>query len=118
MFAKDMQTHTKSKTCQVLRRKRGNEKKVDEQERAENVQFFVNGKRIGRVRKFNYLGRILRDDDDDTECIEGQLKKARARWNGIARILKREGANARVMGKFYLVIIQALLLYGADSWTI
>ena len=64
------------------------------------------------------MGRVLRENDDDFECIEGQLRKARARWNGIAKILKREGANAKTMAKFYLTIVQALLLYGSESWVI
>ena len=46
------------------------------------------------------------------------MKRARQKWNSIARILKREGANAKTMAKFYLAIVQAVLLYGADSWTI
>ena len=33
-------------------------------------------------------------------------------------MLKREGANAKVMGKFYLAVVQLLLLYGSESWTI
>ena len=33
-------------------------------------------------------------------------------------MLKREGADADCMGRFYQVIVQAVLLCGADSWTI
>ena len=61
---------------------------------------------------------MLREDDNDDQCIDEQLKKARRRWHGIERNLKREGANARVMCNFYLVIVQALLLYGSESWAI
>ena len=64
------------------------------------------------------MGRILSNDDDDTKCILGQIQKARGRWNGIAKILKREGANATCMARFYLAVIQALLLYGSESWVI
>ena len=32
--------------------------------------------------------------------------------------MKREGANAKTIAKFYLAVVQAVLLYGADSWTI
>ena len=62
--------------------------------------------------------RVLSERDRDEECIDQQLKKARGRWSGMARILKREGANAICMGKFYIAIVQALLLYGADSWAV
>ena len=32
--------------------------------------------------------------------------------------MKREGANAKTMAKFYLAVVQAVLLYGSESWTI
>ena len=46
------------------------------------------------------------------------MKRARKQWNSIAKILKQEGASARCMAKFYITVVQAVLLYGADSWTI
>ena len=76
------------------------------------------GKKLEQVSQFKYLGRILTDTDDDTAAITNQLKKARQQWNAIARILKRKGANAMTMAKFYMAIVQAVLLYGADSWVI
>ena len=36
----------------------------------------------------------------------------------MARILKHEGANAKTMAKFYMATIQAILLYGAESWAL
>ena len=60
----------------------------------------------------------MTEDDDDTKCIESNLKKARGQWNSIANILKQEGASAKCMAKFYITVVQAVLLYGADSWTI
>ena len=85
---------------------------------AEDVKFTVNGKEIEEVSEFRYLGRILSHDDDDTKCIMDNLKRAKNRWNSIAKILKREGANAICMARFYLTVVQAVLLYGADSWTV
>ena len=34
------------------------------------------------------------------------------------KILKREGADPFQMGRFYIAVVQAVLLYGAESWTI
>ena len=70
------------------------------------------------MREFKYLGRILADNDRDSNCIEFNIKKARQHWNSIARLLKREGASASIMAKFYITIVQAVLLYGADSWAV
>ena len=82
------------------------------------MKFYVKGKEIERVRHFRYLGRILTEDDNDTPCIDFNLKKARGQWNSIAKILKREGANAKCMARFYITVVQSVLLYGADSWTV
>ena len=71
---------------------------------------------IERVHKFKYLGRWLADNDNDTYSITDNLKKARQKWNCLALILKKEGANAVCIAHFYMVIVKIVLLYGADSW--
>ena len=78
----------------------------------------MDGNEIERVRYFKYLGRVLTEDDNDSTCIDANLRKARNQWNSIAKILKREGANSRCMARFYLTVVQAVLLYGADTWSI
>ena len=113
-----LQKHMESDTCKRARGRRTNEIQRSLQDKAEMVSFQANGKTLEKVRRFRYLGRIISDDDDDTECINAQLKSARQRWNCIARILKREGANSKCMAKFYLTVVQAVLLYGADTWVV
>ena len=114
----NLNKHQTSDTCKKLRKRRDNEKKQNLQAEAENAEFRINGKLIEKVHHFKYLGRWLSDNDDDSKCILENLRKARSRWNSIANILKREGANADCMGRFYQVIVQSVLLYGADSWAI
>jgi hypothetical protein len=78
----------------------------------------IGGVPIGSVRMFNYLGRILSANDSDWPSILTQLKKARARWGSLSRILIRDGATPRISGFFYKAVTQAVLLYGCESWTI
>ena len=118
IFTKTPGRHPRTETCRKLRKRRENERLQDLQALAEETKFKVEGEEIERVREFRYLGRVLREDDDDTICIDEQIRRARKRWQSVARILKRDGANAKTMGKFYLAIVQAVLLYGAESWTI
>ena len=113
---KNMTKHENSPTCLQAQRRRGNEEKMIEQAKANQVKFTVNGKAIERVRKFKYLGRFFTDNDNDSVCIQENIKNARKRWNCIGKILKAEGASAKCMAKFYITIVQAVLLYGADSW--
>ena len=118
MFVKDVAKHKDSFTCKKGQQRRTNENLERKQKSAEDMDITVYGKKLERVTEFKYLGRILSQNDDDSKCIEQQLKRARARWNNVAQILKREGANAPTMARFYKAIIQAVLLYGSESWTI
>ena len=118
MRVNDITRHSNSYTCKQGIAWRKHEAKQDEQYEAGLVRFYVEGQEIERVHQFRYLGRIITEDDSDTECIEDNLRKARSQWNSVARILKREGANSRCMAKFYTCVVQAVLLYGAESWTV
>ena len=118
MFTMNIAKHQKTKICKKGQERRKHEKLQDLQAEAGDQKFYVYGQELERVKEFKYLGRIIREDDDDTQTILEQIKKARGKWNSIAKILKREGANAQTMAKFYMTVIQAVLLYGADSWTI
>ena len=89
------------------------------QQSAENVDFYVSGEKINRVKQFKYLGRILSDDDDDIYAVEAQLKKARMTWGRIGKVIKKRArSNPKLMSMFYKVIVQTVLLYGSESWTI
>ena len=118
MKARNMGRHRNSVTCRKGQERRSFERRQDEQKEAEGVEIKMNGITIERVREFKYLGRILTEDDNDTPCIEDRLKKARRQWNCVAKILKQEGADAKTMAKFYIAVVQAVLLYGADSWVV
>ena len=114
----NLQRHRDSPTCKKAQQRRKHEYLQQEQAKANTINFTVNGKSIERVREFKYLGRIFSDDDNDTISIKDNIRKARQKWNSIAKILKREGANSVCMARFYLTVVQAVLLYGADSWSI
>ena len=83
------------------------------------MKFNIDGKTIKKVTEFKYLGRILDYNDDDLKALETQVAKARAVWGRIGKILKmRSDSNIRIMSIFYKVIIQTVLLYGAESWVL
>ena len=66
--------------------------------------------------QFNWV--TIDESDNDKKCILAQLRKARGRWWRVSKILKREGAEPYQMGRFYVAVVQAVLLYGSESWTI
>ena len=48
--------------------------------------------------------------------MKANIRKAKARWGQVARILSREGATSGTMAYFYKAVVQAVLLYGSESW--
>ena len=52
-------------------------------------------------------------------AIESQLIKARGVWGRIGKVIKKKSfSNPRVMSIFYKVIVQTVLLYGAETWVL
>jgi len=82
------------------------------------VKFNVEGEELTKVSEFRYLGRILHERDDDDHAALRQLRRARDKWGRFSRILTQEGISSRVRGYFYKAVVQAVLLYGSESWTL
>ena len=110
--------HHTSQFCQRYSRRRlllDNERL---QQDALMARFYVGDLEIEIVRLFQYLGRIICDDDSDDVAAYTQLKKARACWGRLGAILRSDGASPTTMGKFWKTILQAVLLYGSETWVI
>ena len=65
---------------------------------------------------FKYLGRVMTVVDDNWPAVAGNLVKARKSWGRLSHILSREGEDKRVAGKFFKAVVQAVLLFGAETW--
>ena len=87
-----------------------------EKPKAKKVDYFINGQKIDKVTEFKYLGRILHEKDDDQYAAIRQLNRAKQKWARISKILTTQGVEPRVKGYFYKAIVQAVLLYGSESW--
>ena len=65
---------------------------------------------------FKYLGRLLAMGDSDSQAVHACLKKTCRVWARLSNVLQRENASPRTCGKFFQAIVQAVLLYGIESW--
>ena len=65
---------------------------------------------------FKYLGRMMDRSDDNWPEVLQNIRKARQVWGWLGKMLQREGAEPNVSEKFYCVVIQAVLLFGAETW--
>ena len=55
-------------------------------------------------------------DDNDVQAVRGNLKKARKCWARISRLLRAENVSPWVAGMFYKATVQAILLFGSETW--
>ena len=70
------------------------------------------------VTSFKYLGRVILATDNDWPVVVRNLSQAKKVWSRMSRILNREGEAPRVSGLFSKAIIQAVLLFGAETWVV
>ena len=80
--------------------------------------FEAYGKALETVSTFKYLGRVMTAVDDNWPSVAGNLVKSQKSWGRLSWILSREGANNRVSGNFFKAVVQAVLLFGAETWVL
>ena len=68
------------------------------------------------VNSFKYLRQVLTAVGDDWPVVMGNLKKERKSWSWLTRTLGREGRNLRVSGMFFKAVVQAVLIFGSETW--
>ena len=54
--------------------------------------------------------------DNDWPMVVRNLRWAWKKWDQMTHLLGREGADARMSGMFYVVVVQIFLLYGLETW--
>jgi exonuclease III len=86
--------------------------------RASEIVFTIYGTPLPSVNTFKYLGRPIASNDDDWPALYRNITRARRKWGMIRRVLTREGASPMISGMFYKAIVQSVLLYGCETWTI
>jgi hypothetical protein len=110
--------HEQTKHCME-----GFERKV-QHEAAENSALALEeictayGEELERVEVFKYLGRLLGYNDNDVQTMQSNLKKARQCWARLSHVLRAENASPQVCGMFYKATVQAVLLFGSETWNL
>jgi hypothetical protein len=78
----------------------------------------IEGELLEKVDSFRYLGRILVQDDDDVRAVRNQIKKARGIWARVGQVLTVDNTPPKVSAKFYMAVVQSVLLYGSKIWNL
>jgi hypothetical protein len=81
------------------------------------VQLFTAYKdKLERVEVFKYLGRLLAYNDNNTQAMRANLRKVRKSWGQVSYVLRAENALPKVCDVFYKATVQAVLLFGSETW--
>ena len=73
---------------------------------------------IEGVGRFKYLGRLLDRSDNDWPEVLHNIRKSRQVWRQLGELLQREGAEPTVLKNIYRAVVQAVLLFGAETWVL
>jgi hypothetical protein len=57
-------------------------------------------------------------DNSDWLAVTYNLKKARCRWAQVSHILTKQHIDPRMAGFFYKAVVQSILLYGCETWSL
>ena len=78
--------------------------------------FLAYGTPLTAVTSFRYFGQMLSSSNGDWPAVEQNLWRVRGKWGQLAKVLVREGADSRTVGRFYVVTVQVVLLFGYKRW--
>ena len=70
------------------------------------------------VSSLRYLGRTLFSTEGNWAEVEWNLWRAWGKWGRLMKIFGREGADNRTTGRFYMEVVQAVLLFGSKTWVL
>ena len=70
------------------------------------------------VTSFKYLGRVILATDDDWPAVVRNLAQAKTVLRRVSHITSMEGLTPWVSGFFFKAMIQAVLLFGAETWSV
>ena len=73
---------------------------------------------LANMTAFKYLKRVMAAGDDYWPEVAGSLQKARKIWGQMSRILSRKGSDPKVSGHFFKAVVQAVFLFGAETWVL
>ena len=76
------------------------------------------GTPLTEVYLFWYLGQTLSSYNTDWTEVERNLWRAWGKWGSLVKILGREGEDRRTVGRFYVAVVQAVLLFGSKTWVL
>jgi hypothetical protein len=86
--------------------------------KAKQVTIVTDNNTIPQVPTFCYLGQVLAANNSDWPAIYKNLKKVLVQWGLLSQPLIQTSVSPRYQGYFYKAVVQSVLLYSSESWTV
>ena len=64
------------------------------------------------------LGAKCFPSNDNWTAAEQNLQRAQKIFVRLAKIFGREGSDRRTAGRFYVAVVQVVLLFGSETWVL
>ena len=80
--------------------------------------FSAYGRPLEMVTSLKFLVWEISVADNDWQAVVKNLSQSRNILRRMSRILIREGAAPRVSGLFFKAVLQAVLLFGSETWVV
>ena len=84
------------------------------------IEFNLDGEegdeRVENIPTFRYLGKTLDQTDDYWPDVQQNIMRVSLVWWRLGTLLLQEGADPKVSASFYRAVVQAILLYGSETW--
>jgi hypothetical protein len=110
--------HHRTELCQRGWERRCQHATTVHSQQALDHVYTYNGDKLDRVEVFKYLGRLIAQNDVNTQAMRLNLRKARGCWARILHVLRAENASPRTSGMFYKATVQAVLLHRSETWSL
>ena len=80
--------------------------------------FSAYGKPLASVSLFQYLGRTPPSSENEWTAVEQNIWRAQGKWGRLTNILLMKGVDIRMVGRFYVVVVKSVLLFGSETWVL
>lgn len=78
----------------------------------------VHGQKIERVRKYNYLGTVINENNDSSEEIRIRVEKARATFTKMKKVFCGRDLSLKLKIRLVRCYVLSVLFYGMEAWTL
>jgi hypothetical protein len=111
-------SHPNSKDCNSHFEKKNRRQARLDLAYAQRIVFTVDGQPLKKVPLFKHLGRMVSEINSDYPTLYRNLRRAKQKWALLSRVVTKDAVLPWAAAIFYKVIVQTVLLYSCECWTI